>query len=217
MVECARAAAKASGLRRHPLRSDPPQDPPTLETEYVAANAAIRANALMLEKASSRPVSGKPAGSSSEVTATAWFLPGSRSRHTQGVRSRLDVPLGVAPPRPRDPDETCPNGSVRSRLTSPERSFFKPGPLRTTSNPLSYRAFNIRTKTAVVRLLRRKGPERGEKRPEMGFRAGARGSEKWPERPAFCGVPADAETRKKNVLNGETGGGRGTVVKPSLR
>ena len=44
----------------------------------------------------------------------------------------------------------------------------------------------------------------------MGFRAGARGSDKWPERPAFCGLSATAERRDKNVPTGETGGAEGT-------
>jgi hypothetical protein len=77
--------------------------------------------------------------------------------------------------------------------------------------------FKNRTKMAVVRLLQRKWAERDEKRPELGLEAAARGSDKWPEKPAFCAVAADADRRKKNVPTGRFGGGRGTVVKPSLR
>jgi hypothetical protein len=85
------------------------------------------------------------------------------------------------------PEADTPNRTVRSVYTPPERRFFKPDPLRASSNPLNYRAFNIRTKMAVVRLLRRKWAERDEKRPELGLEAAARGSDKWPENPAFCG------------------------------
>ena len=109
------------------------------------------------------------------------------------------------------------NRTVRSLFTSPERRFFKPGPLLAPSNPLNYRAFNIRTKMAVVRLLRRKWAERDRKRPEMGLAAAARGSDKWPEKPTFCGFPTADQERKKNVPTGRLGGGRGTVVEPSLR
>jgi hypothetical protein len=96
----------------------------------------------------------------------------------------------------------APNRTFRSRHTSPERSSFKPARLRVALNPLSLRASYIRTKTGVVRLCQRKKPERASKRPKMGFRAGVRGSDNWRESPAFCGVPAGAEARKKNVANG---------------
>ena len=69
----------------------------------------------------------------------------------------------------------------------------------------------------VVRLRQRKGPERDGKRPEMGLAAAARGSDKWPEKPTFCGFSTADRERKKNVPTGETGGGKGSVVKPSLR
>jgi hypothetical protein len=82
---------------------------------------------------------------------------------------------------------TRPNQIVRSLFTSPERSFFKPDPLRAPSNPLNYRAFYIRTKTGVVRLCQRKVEGRDGKRPKMGLSTAARGSDKWPEKPAFCG------------------------------
>jgi transposase InsO family protein len=38
-----------------------------------------------------------------------------------------------------------------------------------------------------------------------------------PEKPVFCVFPTGAQCTKKNVPTGETGGGRGTVVEPSLR
>jgi hypothetical protein len=101
------------------------------------------------------------------------------------------------------------NRVVRSLLTSPERSTFKPAAQLASHNPLIWRASHNRTKMAVVRWRQRRGPERDGKRPEMGFRAGSRGSEKWPGRPAFCAVPAAGETREKNVPTGETGGGTG--------
>ena len=94
------------------------------------------------------------------------------------------------------------NRTVRSLFTSPERRFFKPDPLRAPSNPLNYRAFNIRTKMAVVRLLRRKWAERDEKRPEVGPRAGPHGSDNLPGMAAFCGIPTADQERKKNVPTG---------------
>jgi hypothetical protein len=50
----------------------------------------------------------------------------------------------------------------------------------------------------------------------MGFRAGAHGSDKWLEEPAFCAIPTGAKRTEKNVSTEETGGATGTVVKPSL-
>jgi hypothetical protein len=108
------------------------------------------------------------------------------------------------------------NGVVRSLLTSPERGSFKPARPRTSSNTLISQAFNNRTKMGVVRLCQRKGGERARKRSEIGLPAGPRGSDEWPQMPAFCGVPAADDHREKNVPTGETGGGRGTVVEPSL-
>jgi hypothetical protein len=55
---------------------------------------------------------------------------------------------------------------------------------------------------AVVRLRRRKWAERDRKRPEMGLAAAARGSDKWPEKPTFCGFPTAGRERKKNVPMG---------------
>jgi hypothetical protein len=55
---------------------------------------------------------------------------------------------------------------VRPRLTALGRAPFKPGPLGRPPTPLNYRAFNIRTKMAVVRLLRRKLAERDENGPK---------------------------------------------------
>src|ERR687891_2849087 len=101
------------------------------------------------------------------------------------------------------------NRIVRSLLTPPERRFFKPAPLLVSCNPLNYLDFNIRTKMAVVRLRRRKWAERDRKRPEMGLAAAARGSDKWPEKPTFCGFPTADQERKKNVPTGATGGGDG--------
>jgi hypothetical protein len=50
----------------------------------------------------------------------------------------------------------------------------------------------------------------------MGLRAGARGSEKSLEIPAFRAVPAADEGRKKNVPKGETGGA-GSLERTRLR
>jgi hypothetical protein len=80
--------------------------------------------------------------------------------------------------------DSCPHG-IRSRielfdpvLTSLERSTFEPAAQLAPHNPLIWRASHNRTKMAVVRLCQRRGPERNGKQPKMGFRAGARGSDK---------------------------------------
>jgi hypothetical protein len=99
--------------------------------------------------------------------------------------------------------------SIRYRTMS-----FAPGLLRLSGRPSNPHPFertlnhrivpgsDIRTKTGVVRLRQRKGPERDGKRPKMGFAAGVRGSEKWPRSPAFCEVPAGAERWEQNVPDG---------------
>ena len=46
-------------------------------------------------------------------------------------------------------------------------------------------------------MLQRKGPERGKEWREMGLSAAARGSDKWPEKPTFCGFPTADQERKK--------------------
>ncbi len=104
---------------------------------------------------------------------------------------------------------SLPNRPIRSQLTSPERGSFKPAPSQAPSNPLKLCGSDNRTKLGVVRLCQRKGPERDGKRPQMGFGAGACGSDKWAGTLAFCGVPAADERREKNVPNSETGGGDG--------
>jgi hypothetical protein len=80
------------------------------------------------------------------------------------------------------------NRLVRSRFTPPERSFCKPDTPRVPCNPLNYRAFDIRTKLAVVRLLQRKWAERGGKRPKSAPRAGRRGSDNSQEWPHSAGL-----------------------------
>jgi hypothetical protein len=42
----------------------------------------------------------------------------------------------------------------------------------------------------------------------VGLAAAAPGSDKWPEKPTFCGFPTADWERKKNVLNGRLGGGK---------
>jgi hypothetical protein len=81
---------------------------------------------------------------------------------------------------------------------------------RPRSNSLHFQAFNIRTKTGVVRLRQRKGPARNEKRPEVGLEAAARGSDNLPGTAAFCAIRAGRRVPKKNVPDGETGGGKPT-------
>jgi hypothetical protein len=107
--------------------------------------------------------------------------------------------------------------TVRSRFTPPERGSFKPQPYRPPCNLLICRASDNRTKTGMVRLRQRKGPERDGKRPKTGFRAGTRGSDEWPESPAFCAIPVGGKRRKKNVATGQTGGGKLTGCKHSFR
>ena len=122
--------------------------------------------------------------------------------------ARVTTSLSKPPcerPAPRPEADTL-NRMVRALFTPPERRFFKPDPLPAPSNPLNYRAFNIRTKMAVVRLLRRKWAERTGKRPEVGLLRGPGGSDKWPGLAAFCGVPAGAERRKKSVPSEQAGG-----------
>jgi hypothetical protein len=102
------------------------------------------------------------------------------------------------------------NQRVRSRFTPLEPESFKPAPVQAPSNPLDYRAFDIRTKIAVVRLRQRKAAGRDEKGPKMGLLAGPSGSDNLAGMPAFCGFPTADQERKKNVPNGQTGGGRGT-------
>jgi hypothetical protein len=123
-----------------------------------------------------------------------------------------DLEVGLAE---ASPHEMCPNRTVRSRFTPPERRSFKPDPLWAPSNPLNYRAFNIRTKMAVVRFLRRKWAERDEKRPETGLEPVLMVRTILPGTLAVCGFPTADQERKKNVPTGRLGGGRGAVNKPS--
>jgi hypothetical protein len=51
----------------------------------------------------------------------------------------------------------------------------------------------------------------------MGLGTCARGSDKWPRRPAFCAFPTGAQRTKKNVPTGQTGGGKLTRRKHSFR
>jgi len=99
------------------------------------------------------------------------------------------------------PEADTLNRMVRSLFTPPERESFKPAPLCAPYNVLNFLDSNIRTKTAVVRLRRRKWGERDGKWPEMGLAAAAGGSDKWPEKPTFCGFPtADQEPKRISRL-----------------
>jgi hypothetical protein len=101
------------------------------------------------------------------------------ARHTyQGIGSRLDVLLGQLRGALEIRRTLAPNRTVRSVVTSPERSPFKPPALQASSNALIRRASDIRTKTGVVRLRQRNTGEKDGKRPKMGFAAGARCSDK---------------------------------------
>jgi hypothetical protein len=125
---------------------------------------------------SSRSCSRRQAGRGQ--TAFRSPAPGARNRGSRPIAAagsregRLGSTTSRSkPPHDRSavrPEADTMNQTVRSRFTSPERDSFKPAPLRASSNSLNYRASNIRTKMAVVRLLRRKWAERDEKRPETG-------------------------------------------------
>jgi hypothetical protein len=104
------------------------------------------------------------------------------------------------------------NRSVRSEAAAPERPNFE------TRAGVAYRkllnsldSHNL-TKTAVVQLRQRKGAGRDEKWPKMGPQACPRGSEEWPQKPAFCAIPAGDKRRKENVPTGETGGGTASGI-----
>jgi hypothetical protein len=71
---------------------------------------------------------------------------------------------------------------------------------------MQFRQLNQNGRSSVA--SEKEGRER-RKGPERGLSAGAGGSDKWPEKPRFCGVPAAPNGRIKNVPNGETGGGEG--------
>ena len=116
-----------------------------------------------------------------------------------------DIEVGLA--------EAAPTGCVRTRSFDPglprlSGRLSNPHTLRVPCNPLNYRAFNIRTKMAVVRLFRRKGAERDEKRPEVGLSRGPHGSDNLPGMAAVCGFPTADQERKKNVPTGRLGGAR---------
>jgi hypothetical protein len=91
---------------------------------------------------------------------------------------------------------------IRSQLTPPERRSFEPTPLRAPPKTLIHPTSDIRTKMAVVRLRQRKGAERGGKRPEMDLSACLGGSDTWPGRPVFCGIPAVALMPKRQSRRG---------------
>ena len=125
------------------------------------------------------------------VDAADKRVPQSGRTHSRALWSKL-LRYRLRPAR-----VSIPNRTVRSLFLPPERRFFKPDPLRLPSNPLNFLAFNIRTKTAVVRLLRRKRAEKDVKRPELGVGAATRGSDKWPERARFCGILTADQVRKR--------------------
>jgi hypothetical protein len=146
-------------------------------------------------------------------TAFRSPAPGARNRGSRPIAAagsregRLGSTTSRSkPPHDRPavrPEADTMNQTVRSRCTPPEWDSFKPNPLRASSNSLNYRASNIRTKMAVVRLFRRKGAERDEKRPEVGISRGPGGSDNLPGMAAFCGIPTA-------VPNGRIGGAKAT-------
>jgi hypothetical protein len=128
------------------------------------------------------------------------------ARASERLRDRRAAPpLGARPLRSacaigcarRPTEQRMNNPKFRSLLTPPERRFYKPHPLRAPANPLNYQAFDIRTKLAVVRLLRRKRAKRDERRPEVGPRAGPHDSDNLPGMAAVCGIPTTNQGREK--------------------
>jgi hypothetical protein len=98
------------------------------------------------------------------------------------------------------------NRSVRREAAAPERPNFETRAGIACLKLLTSLDLDNLTKTAVVQLRQRKGAGGDEKWPKMGLQAGPRGSEEWPQRRAFCAIPAGDKRRKKNVPTGETGG-----------
>ena len=179
------------------------------------------ASAAFAEPSVHDPIARSPASSVNlkpSVAAGRGLPRRGRGGARQVAENRQAGPLLPRPilgrPALRSEADTL-NRTVRSLFTPPERRFFKPEPLRAPSNPLNYRAFNIRTKMAVVRLRRRKWAERDEKRPKMGLRAGPHGSDNLPGRPHSAGFRPLIRSGKRMSRLGRLGGGRGTVVEPS--
>jgi hypothetical protein len=108
----------------------------------------------------------------------------------------------------RTSNTIAPNRIVRSQLTPPGRGSFKPVPPSASSNALISHTFNNRTKSGMVRLCQRKPATRHGKRPRLALRPVSGGSDEWPRRPAFCGIPAVRRAPKKNVPTGRVGGGK---------
>jgi hypothetical protein len=121
------------------------------------------------------------------TTRSGPVLACARSDHRRGPRQPCEGAVGETLEL-QLAGTVKPNRTVRSQFTPPERRFFKPDSLRAPSNPLNYRAFNIRTKMGVVRLCQRKGPERDGKRPKVGLSRGPGGSDDLPGMATFCGL-----------------------------
>ena len=143
-------------------------------------------------------------GSLSRPPPTTWYTRRGERPVCKEVRLGSTTSLSKPPhdrTAVRPEADTARNRPVRSLFTSPERRPLKHDPLWAPSNSLNYRAFNISTKMAVVRLRRRKWAERDEKRPEMGLSGRVSVVRTYsPRTPAFCGVLASAGTvPKKNV------------------
>jgi hypothetical protein len=97
-----------------------------------------------------------------------------------------------------------------------KRNAFRTRTARLSSNSLNSRASDIRTKTGVVRLRQRKGPEKDRKSPKMGLGPPSPWFGQMSRKAGILRGSGRAERNAKTVTNDETGGGRGTVVKPSL-
>jgi hypothetical protein len=104
-----------------------------------------------------RAAAQRPSHADLLVWLTLAYRPGRIYHPRKGLVSQCRSRHGLSDPNQRfDPGSLRPSGILSNPL-----------PLRASSNSLNYRAFNIRTKMAVVRLRRRKSAERDRKRPKV--------------------------------------------------
>ena len=140
---------------------------------------------------------------SRKPTCTASDPLGRRAGQRRWIR-------GISKSQVRSSASRSTSGCAPSQLGCPGTHLFDPGSLRLSAAPSNPHPFvhllnalicpasDIRTKMAVVRLLRRKWAERDEKPPEMGPQAGPHGSDNLPEMAAFCGLqPCDPDAEKE--------------------
>jgi hypothetical protein len=129
-------------------------------------------------------------GSEAINRLTATTLNASPPVHRHGSsgfttsRSRPPHDRSAVPPEAETMNQTVP-----SRFTPTEQGFFEPALLRASSNSLNVLASNIRTKMAVVRLLRRKWAEKDKKGLKWAIEGSWWFRTIWPGMAAFCSIP----------------------------